>query len=361
MSIPPGLAERIEQLFPGSKIQTTEGLGPDAGVGATTAKAEGYGAPLRIELIEASGEKRTLVFRTATPNIFGHDRRSDRAQQMLLLADTAGSVPRHAAVLDVGAIGWNGSLVELQGCGEFYLITDFASGSIYAEDLRRLAQSGDIREIDLQRCDALALYLAELHSDKRPEAHLYRRSVRDAVGHGEGIYGVIDGYPDDVPAAPPGRLRAIEQACASYRWRLRSRESRLARAHGDFHPFNIVFQTGTSFSLLDASRGCLGDPADDVTALSINYVFFGLERPAAWKGALRVLWYEFFERYLQKTRDSGVFEAAPLYLAWRGLVLCNPRFYPGLSSDARDRLLRLVESTLDAGRLDIATADNVFA
>lgn len=38
---------------------------------------------------------------------------------------------------------------------------------------------------------------------------------------GEGVYGTVDGYPEHTPAAPRGRLSAIEQACATYRWRLR--------------------------------------------------------------------------------------------------------------------------------------------
>jgi Phosphotransferase enzyme family len=97
------------------------------------------------------------------------------------------------------------------------------------------------------------------------------------IAGSEGIFGIIDGYPRDVPAAPPGRLQAIERHCLDWRWKLRSRRERLARTHGDFHPFNIVFDERSQIALLDASRGCEGDPADDVACLAINYLFFAFD------------------------------------------------------------------------------------
>ena len=72
------------------------------------------------------------------------------------------------------------------------------------------------------------------------------------VGSGEGIYGVVDHYPADVPGAPWTRLASIERRCAEWRWRLREHEGRLCRTHGDFHPFNILFD-GDKLVLLDAS------------------------------------------------------------------------------------------------------------
>ena len=99
----------------------------------------------------------------------------------------------------------------------------------------------------------------------------WRRAVRDLLGHGEGIFGIVDGYPDGVPGAPPERLEALERAALAWRWRLRGRAGRLRRTHGDFHPFNVIFAEGTRFTLLDASRGGLGDPADDLVALTVNY------------------------------------------------------------------------------------------
>jgi aminoglycoside phosphotransferase (APT) family kinase protein len=144
--------------------------------------------------------------------------------------------------VDVGAIAADGGLVSLRGAGEPYLVTEWAEGALYAEDLRRVAREGRATALDLARCDALADALARLHAERIADAPGWRRAVRDLLGHGEGIFGMVDGYPDGVPAAPPERLRAIEERCLAWRWRLRGRVHRLARTHGDFHPFNIVFR-----------------------------------------------------------------------------------------------------------------------
>jgi len=56
------------------------------------------------------------------------------------------------------------------------------------------------------------------------------------------------------------------------------RDEWLRQIHGDFHPWNILFRPGIDFQLLDRSRGEYGDPADDLTSLTVNYFFFSLQR-----------------------------------------------------------------------------------
>ena len=141
------------------------------------------------------------------------------------------------------------------------------------------------------------------------------------MGHGEGVFGVVDAYPADVPGAPRDLLTRIEQRCVEWRWRLRGRTDRLRRTHGDFHPFNIVFSEGASFTALDASRGGRGEPADDLTALSVNYLFFALQAPGTWERGFCRLWRRFWNVYLAGSGDSDVFHTAAPFLAWRALVL----------------------------------------
>jgi hypothetical protein len=114
------------------------------------------------------------------------------------------------------------------------------------------------------------------------------------------------------------------------------------------------------FKLLDASRGGVGDPADDLTAMAINYVFFAVEHPGAWRAGLGPLWRTFLEAYLSAADDEEVHETAPPFLAWRGLVVASPRFYPGLSASARDAILCFVERVLDRGFLSVDDADEVL-
>jgi hypothetical protein len=356
----PRLREHLARLYPDHEVAEVEPLAPDSGATRdSTTKAAGYGRPVRIVLTRG-GEVRELVWRVATANEFGHDRRSDRAANLLLAYDDFARVPGHVAPLDVGMIGADGELISIRDGVEPYLLTAFARGTIYAEDLRRVAREGACAELDVARAGALARYLAQLHTPIDDPVG-YRRAIRDLVGHGEGIFGIVDGYPPDAPGAPAERLAAIERKCVEWRWRLRGHEGRLVRTHGDFHPFNVVFGDGASFTLLDASRGTQGDPADDVTAMAINYVLFAVDAPGAWRRGLGPLWHELWRTYARERRDGSLLACAPPFFAWRALVVCNPRFYPELSEGGRAALLGLAEGALDAGHLDPAWADELFA
>lgn len=356
---PPRLREYVARLYPGAQILAIEPLAPDtAAATSATAKAAGYSEPIRL-VLDDHGERRELVWRVASANDLGHDRRADRAAEILLAHDDFATIPAHVRAIDVGAVGADGELISLRDAGELYLVTTYAKGTIYADDLRQLADGRPLADRDLQRLDALAAYLADLHV---PIAHgdaRYRRAIRDLIGHGEGIYGIVDSYPDDVPSAPASRLHRIEEDCASWRFRLRGHGARLCRSHGDFHPFNIVFDD-VAPTMLDASRGACGDPADDVTALAINFLLFAIDARATWDGSLGVLWRRWWERCAELRPDPYLPYVAPAFFAWRALVVCNPRFYPQLSRSGRHALLGLAEQALDARRFDPAAAEALF-
>lgn len=357
------LQRLVAQCLPGAELLDARPFRvDDADVqDDATTKGGGYGEPLRVRVKESDGRTSTLVFHTAKPDVFGHDRRADRAAEMLLAWDTFGAIPRHVEALDVGAVLRDGSgLVSLRDAGEFYLVTRYAEGRLYADELRRVARDAVATADDLRHAATLARYLAELHTGRVDGDARYLRAARDLVGSGEGIFGMVDGYPPDVPMAPPSRLEALERSAVAWRWRLKSRVSRLRRTHGDFHPFNVVIDAAGEPVLLDASRGCAGDPADDVCCMAINYVFFAVEHPAAWRGAMGPLWRTFWDAYLTASGDDELLAVAAPFLAWRGLVVCNPAWYPHVSADARDRVLGFVERALAAERFDPASAEALF-
>lgn len=355
-------ARALEKRAPGAVISAASDFAADEGAAdEATRKAIGYGQPVRVSIRHRDGREEDLVLHTAKPDDFGHDRRADRAQNLLLAYDTFADIPRHAPAVDVGAITRSGELLSLQDSEELYLITRYAPGAPYAEDLRRLAGGSAPDRRDLLRCELLAEYLADLHRMPAERPARYTRSIRDVIGSGEGIFGIIDGYPDGVPAAPPARLEAIERACAAWRWRLRGHEHRGVRVHGDFHPFNILFDERDELAVLDASRGSRGDAADDVCCLALNYVFFALSHPQTWASGFRALWARFWERYLMLTGDRELLSVAPLFLAWRALVLACPAWYPDVDEAERDALLKLVERALAVGRFEPDWAEELFS
>jgi hypothetical protein len=329
VTLPPGLRARIEELFPGAGIVRVVALRDDES-GGDAMKALGYGSPLRIELDTG----RAVVFHTARPDDFGHDRRADRVDSLLLAYDTFGHVPHHARALDMGVVRDDGSLVPLAGTGEPYMISEWVDGTLYAEELRR---GGEIAH-----AETLARVLLEIHAQPGSHAGAYTRAIRDLLGHGEGIFGLVDSY--DATVVAPARLRALEEASLAWRWRLRDHTHRLRRTHGDFHPFNILFDAAGAPHLLDTSRGSEGDPADDVACLAINYVFF----------ARRALWDAFWRTYLAGDQTDVCAAVAPFF-AWRALVLASPKWYPQQSPAQRERILAFAESALAAPRFDPTT------
>jgi len=357
----PALRELVEARFPGARLLAVRPLSPDAGGdgAGTTTKAAGYGRPLLLIAERAGGEMLRLVFRTGAPGGFGHDRRSDRAADAILAFDRFGAIPRHVRALDVGAIDRSGALRSLASTDELYLLTEYAPGEVYASDLRAIARGGALEPRGERRLDALVDALLEIHRPAVGPSD-YRRAVRDVVGHGEGVFGVLDSYPEATPAAAPARLHQLEQLCQAWRWRLRAFEHRGRRIHGDFHPFNLLFHGDADLRLLDASRGCAGDPADDVTALAVNYVFFAVDAEGAWQRGLGDLWRRLWTGYARRSGDGELLLVAPLFLAWRLLVVCNPVFYPDLSPGGRDRLLGLAERALTAERFDPMFAEELF-
>ncbi len=352
-SLPDGLAAYLRQRFAGREVVRAIELGVDEAKGAgETSKGIGYGSVWRIQLAEGGRAPLDLVLHSPKSDDFGHDRRADRASGALLAYDSFGLLRSHARALDVGAVRADGTLVSLGDTGEFWLLTEWLEGEPYAQDLRRVARDASLGTQDLERAERLARYLAELHFEQPPGgAPAYRRAVRDLVGHGEGIFGMIDGYPDDLPEASAARLEAIELGAVRWRSRLRGRHHRLRRTHGDFHPFNLLFDASGELGVLDTSRGSLGDPADDVACLALNYLFFGLELDDdAWRRSLGRLYHRFFETYLEHRDDPELFEVIGPYFAWRGLVLASPRWYPDLPPRDRDKLLHFVEHALDGTR-----------
>jgi hypothetical protein len=220
-----------------------------------------------------------------------------------------------------------------------------------------MMKSGRLAPPDRARMRALADYLVRIHRVKRRQPDLYRRRLRELIGHGECIMGLTDSYPLPFGFITQERLRRIEEACNRRRWALRSRAGRLSQVHGDFHPWNVLFRRKTDFSVLDRSRGEWGEPADDVTSMTINYLFCSLRRWGDLRGPFETLFRGFWDRYLDESGDDGVLEAAAPFFAFRGLVIASPVWYPNLTLPVRRALFRFIQNVLAGDRFDPADAN----
>lgn len=293
-----------------------------------------------------------LIMKTLFPAEFGHDHFSDRAQVLLLANDNYNDMPRHARAIDVAG-ETRDRLISLKEAREFYLFMEEVEGDAYFKDLNVILDRGVLTEVDRKRAQTLAHFLAEIHAVKYIGENcktLYRRRIRELIGHGECIMGVIDTYePTDFATD----RELTDYAAKSLSWwaKIRNNSERLCRVHGDYHPGNIWFHED-DFTLLDRSRGSWGEPACDLSCLGINYIYYAIKHRGTFEGPFAELFHLFLRTYLEKTSDDGFFEIAQPFFAFRVLVLANPRMYPGDTAETKRKLLNFGQSILETEKFD---------
>ena len=319
------------------------------------------GSGFLIEMQTDAGVQ-TYVVKSLMPEGFGHDYPSDRAGVFLLDLDEYSHLPNHVKAIDVLAEMADGTVKSIGGGKEYYLMMEKVEGRDYFHDLSSMAGKRILEEADAEKITAMASYLAGIHAVKKDSKTLYWRKLRDTVGHGECLMGVFDIYPDGT--LPYEEMADIIKRSVDWVYRLKPGYRRLSQIHGDFHPGNIWFKQARSseqgargdkpeFVLLDRSRGPWGEPADDVTALAINYIFFSVRRFGDVRGAYLEGLKRFLGDYITASGDTEITEVVAPFFAFRAAVVANPVFYPELGREARDRIFRFAKAVLSVDRFDV--------
>lgn len=315
------------------------------------------GAGFLIEIKRPEGMKQ-YVIKGLFPEGLEHDYPSDRAGVFLLDLDEFQNLPKHVKAVDVLAELRDGSIKSIGGGKEYYLLMERAEGKHYFNDLSGFSKKERLDPIDIQKIEAMASYLAEIHSVRKESKQLYWRKVRDTIGHGECLMGVFDTYPEG--AISYKEMSEIEKMCVDWRMRLKPEYGRLCQIHGDFHPGNIWFKdnppipplskrgqkAGIDFILLDRSRGPWGDAADDVTALTINYIFFSINHYGDVRGPYLEALKLFYKEYIKKTGDKELLKIVAPFYAFRGAVVANPVFYPKVKPAKRRKIFNFMHNVL---------------
>ncbi len=301
-------------------------------------------------IAEVRGKRRSFVLKILRGERgFGHDYPSDRASVLLMAHKDFNVLPNHVRSIDVGYFDKYGDMHSVGDYEEFFILMEEARGEPYINDLRRILREGELRDVDRARLRILVDYLVRIHSvrfsgGEETMRRLYLRRVRDLVGHGEMIMGVVDSaYPFESPY--DDKLREVESLALQWRWRLRRYYRRLCQVHGDYHPFNIRFHDN-ELIVMDRSRGAWGEPADDVTCLASNYLWHALLHRGRFEGPFAELMRELIRSYVNATGDEEIFKVMQPWLAFRCLVIASPLFYPENPESVRQALLRFAVNVM---------------
>lgn len=304
-----------------------------------------FGEPLLVE-VQVAGEIDHLVINTVNKGKHGYEKRADRAGKVLLDYDISNKLPHHVPCLGVGAFTEDGNILPLEKTTELFLVSHYTSGRTFEKDLNKLSQGADLIPEDKTRVLALSDYLVQIHNQKQTNPGLYNRRIDDLFTSSEGVFGLTDSYPSESSIATTSRLQKIERKLIAWRWQLKDRANRLSQVHGDYQPQNILFQKNGEFYLLDRRGGEWGEPAEDVSAMSIHFVFNSLQRYGALRGIFRVLFDIFWDHYLQNTQDIELASVIQPYYAWRALALAHPSLYPSLGNETRLLLFNFIDNVL---------------
>lgn len=315
-------------------------------------KGFGYGKPYLIEF-EAKGKTNSVVLSTMrVQKGFGHDHFSDRAAILIWQNSVFNKLPGHVRSLDVGYFTHDGELFSSGKAEEYFILMEKIEGKEYFLDLERIKKDGKLTPLDKERGGALSTYLAKIHSSKHDDRELYLRKIRDIVGHGECIMGLTDSYPDNLDFVSWEELCEIEKKCVDWRYKIKGKTHRLCMTHGDFHPWNIMFREGTDFTVLDRSRGEWGEAADDVSSITMNYIFYSLQKYGKLAGPFQEMYELFFNNYLEKTGDDEILRVIQPFYVFRSVVVASPIWYPNLEPSVRTKIFNFIHNILDSEEFD---------
>ena len=248
----------------------------------------------------------------------------------------------------MGYFTHDGELYSSGKAEEYFILMEKIEGKEYFIDLERIKKDGLLTPLDRDRTRALSSYLARIHANKHDNRELYLRKIRDLVGHGECIMGLMDSYPDNLDFVSQDDLCAIEKKCVDWRYKIKGNTARLCMTHGDFHPWNIMFREGADFTVLDRSRGEWGEAADDVSSITMNYLFYSLQKYGELKGPFKEMYELFFNNYIEKTGDMELLKVIQPFYVFRSVVVASPIWYPNLDPAVRTKIFNFINNILDS-------------
>ena len=121
-----------------------------------------------------------------------------------------------------------------------------------------------------------------------------------------------------------------------------------------------MFREGADFTVLDRSRGEWGEAADDVSSITMNYLFYSLQKYGELKGPFKEMYELFFDNYLKRTGDKELLKVIQPFYVFRSVVVASPIWYPNLDPSVRTKIFNFINNILDSEVFDYKNVNSYF-
>ena len=314
----------------------------------------GTGYSLKFKI---NNKDKILVLKSLFTGNLGMDHYSDRGASLLDAHDNYNKMENHVKSEDVIAQNDDNSLTSMGNAKEFYILMEEAKGIDLFKDFDKIKETKQLTEEIKDKIIKISNFLVELHKNKHNSISLYRRKIRDTIGSGGSLIGILDMHPDLAFNQFEKKWMKIVKNSIMY-WHLsRNMHHRLCEIHADYHPGNLWFENN-NLTILDRARGRFGEPADDITAFIINPIMYSLITNGRFEGPFKEMFDIFWNNYFKQTKDKEMRKIIAPYLAFRVAVVTNPIFYNDESLGGKERA-KFIRSKLINLSLNILN-DNEF-
>lgn len=271
-------------------------------------------------------ENKTLIIKSLFKENLGMDHYSDRASSLLEAHDNYNKMENHIKSEDVIAQNEDDSLISIGNAKEFYILMEEAKGENLFKDFENIKKSKLLNEKTKDKIKKISDFLVKLHKNKHESISLYRRKIRDIIGSGGSLIGLLDMHPENDFRKFEKEWTEIIKRSINFWKKSRNLNHRLSEIHADFHPGNLWFD-GDKLIILDRSKGRFGEPADDIIAFGINPIMYALITNEKFEGPFKEIFDLFWNNYFKQTKDKEMRKIMAPYIAFRISVITNPLFY----------------------------------
>ena len=293
----------------------------------------GTGYSLKFKI---NNKEKTLVLKSLFTENLGMDHYSDRASSLLDAHDNYNKMDNHVKSEDVIAQNEDNSLTSVGNAKEFYILMEEAKGDDLFKDFNKIKETKQLTNETKEKILTISNFLVELHKNKHKSIPLYRRKIRDTIGSGGSLIGLLDMHPDSAFEQFEKKWMSIVSKSIRFWRRSRDMHNRLCEIHADYHPGNLWFED-QKLTILDRSRGRFGEPADDITAFIINPIMYSLITNGNFEGPFKEIFDIFWNNYFKKTNDKEMRKIMAPYIAFRVAVVTNPIFYNDESLGGKEK------------------------